>query len=50
MLIRGKVCENRELASLPMEFTILGRVADTKAALKKEQTRISKVQRNHNND
>lgn len=36
MLIRNKIHKNKNLASLPMESSMPGRVADTKAALKKE--------------
>lgn len=36
MLVRSKVHENKDLASLSMESPMPGRVADTKAALKKE--------------
>lgn len=49
MLIRNKIHGNKDLASLPMEPPMPGRVADTKAALRKERMRIPKLQRSHGN-
>lgn len=49
MLTKGKINENRDLASLPTNPQMPGRLNDTKSALKEERMRISQVGSNHTN-